>query len=172
VNLYFIGFRGAGKTTIARMVAHKLNKDFCDMDALIEKKENKSIEKIFSLYGEEYFRKLESDVLKEIAGMSGLVVSTGGGIIIREENRRLIKQTGFVIYLYADKDVIFERIKSDKNRPPLTNLPLTEEIEKLLEIRTPFYEEIADFKIDTSEKKLEECVNLVLSILEKRGIVL
>lgn len=169
-NVYFIGFRGSGKTTLAKIISASLHKQFVDIDNLIEEREKLTIEQIFSKKGEEYFRNLETLVLKELSVKSDLIVSTGGGIVMREENRKIISQTGIAIYLTADEKTIYNRIKNDKNRPPLTSLPMEEEIRKLMALRRPFYEELASITLDTSRMGIEECKNIVLNFLMEKGV--
>ncbi len=172
MNIYFIGYRGTGKTTLGRVLSKKLKKKFVDLDILIEQEENKSIEKIFFEDGEDYFRKLEHRMLFRIAGETGMVVSTGGGVVILPENRKIIKSTGITIYLTADEHTLCERIKDDKNRPSLTSKPIMEEIKYLLSLRRPFYEELADLTLDTSKSNIDDCISRIIEFIKSKGFVL
>ncbi len=167
MNIYLVGYRGTGKTTIGKILAKKLNKTFVDTDELIENRKRKKIEQIFRENGEEYFRKIEHLILKEISSLKNQIVSTGGGIVIKEENRKIIKESGITIYLKADKETIYNRIKFDKNRPSLTDKDPLSEIEYLLEKRKPYYEEIADIEIDTSKTSINDSVNEIINRLKE-----
>ncbi|MGC8765227.1 MAG: shikimate kinase [Brevinematia bacterium] len=172
MNIYLTGYRGTGKTTLGKRLSKKLGMDFVDMDRMIEKKEKRSIEEIFFTSGEKYFREVEHRVLCELAERTNLIVSTGGGVVLLPENRKIIRSTGIVIYLTADEKTIYERIKDDKNRPPLTPKPLQEEIKSLLATREPLYEELADITLDTSLYNIKECIEKITEFLKKKGMVI
>ncbi|MCX7820243.1 MAG: shikimate kinase [Brevinematales bacterium] len=165
MNIYLIGFRGSGKTTLGKILAKELHREFVDIDRLIEEKEREKISQIFNKKGEEYFRKIESLILKEISVKDNQVVSTGGGIVISEENRKIIKETGITIYLTTDIETTHKRIQFDKNRPQLTDKSPLEEIKFLIEKRRPYYEELADYTIDTSKNNIEQCVKNIKEFL-------
>lgn len=167
MNIYLIGFRGSGKTTLGKILAKELKKNFIDIDKLIEKKESKSIAEIFKEKGEEYFRKVETLILKEVASKDNQIISTGGGIVISEENRKIIQENGITIYLTADIETTYKRIKSDNNRPQLTDKDPLEEIKFLIEKRKPLYEKLANYTIDTSKLKIEECVKKIKEFILK-----
>ncbi len=167
MNIYLIGFRGSGKTTLGKILAKELKKDFVDIDKLIEKRESKSIAEIFKEKGEEYFRKVETTILKEVASNDNQIVSTGGGIVISEENRKIIQENGISIYLTADTETTYKRIKFDNNRPQLTDKDPIEEIKFLIEKRKPLYEKLANYTIDTSKFKIEECVKKIKEFILK-----
>ncbi len=169
MNVYLIGYRGTGKTSLGRAIAIQLKKDFVDTDDLIVEKSGMNIPEIFSLQGEEVFRDIESGILKEISERKDLIVSTGGGIIEKEENRRLIKKTGHCIYLKADTDTIFSRISEDKNRPALTTSTGKDEIKVMLDKRNHWYEELAQLTLDTAQFKISECVDMILDFLKRQG---
>ena len=172
MNIYLIGYRGTGKTTLGRALSRKFRRKFVDLDLLIEEREGRKIEEIFAKDGEKYFRDIEHKVLSEIARQSDLIVSTGGGIVILPENREIIKSTGITIYLTADDKTIYKRIKNDKNRPPLTSKPPLEEVHHLLSIRKPFYEELADITIDTSVSNIEDCSKKIIEFIKIKGPVI
>ena len=115
-NIVLVGFMGTGKTTIATQLANRLNMRYVSTDGLIEKREKRTINEIFTKSGEDYFRDVESDVIREVSGMEGLVVDTGGGVVTREENLTNLKSTGVVVCLTADEETIMERTKKYKHR--------------------------------------------------------
>ena len=118
MNIILIGFMGAGKTTVGALLAKRMNFNFYDTDEMITIDEKKEIVEIFDSNGEEYFRDLESKKLDEIESFNNCIFSTGGGIILREENRKIL-QRNFSVYLKASYEIIFERIKQDSSRPLL-----------------------------------------------------
>jgi len=146
-NIYLIGFMGAGKTTVGSELAKLTSYTLLDTDQLIVEDSNMDIVEIFELHGEDYFRDLESNKLIQISNQKNLIVSTGGGIIIREKNRKILSKH-FSIYLRASYEIIFNRIKKDQTRPLLnTDDPYSSGL-KLFESRKEIYESF-DFSIDT-----------------------
>ena len=160
-NYVLIGYMGAGKTTVGKQLASKCGKQFADTDAMIVEKEKMSINDIFAKYGESHFRAIETNLLKEMMdSMSGYVISCGGGLPLKEENRAYLKRLGKVIYLKADESDIIKRLKNDNTRPLLKG-PKDEvraKVHGMLEIRNPIYKEAADSVIVTSDKKISEIV--------------
>ena len=118
-NIILTGFMGTGKSTIGRLVAASLGRPFVDMDNLIEQRQGQTINQIFAEKGEAYFRQLEADLCRELAGRRGLVIATGGGTLIPEANLRLMEQSGLVICLDCAPDELWRRIGQSKNRPML-----------------------------------------------------
>lgn len=166
-NLILIGYRGTGKTVLSRHLARTLHYDCLDTDEWIVDHERRSIPAIFSQSGEAFFRDLESKAVRELAGVRRHVIATGGGIIGREENRRLLREAGFVVWLQASLEVIHSRIHRDHNRPALTSLSPLDEIREVLEQRTPLYQECAHFSIDTGGLDIAACVREITSVYEK-----
>ena len=160
-NYVLIGYMGAGKTTVGKQLASKCGKQFADTDAMIVEREKMSINDIFAKYGESHFRAIETNLLKEMMdSMSGYVISCGGGLPLKEENRAYLKRLGKVIYLKADESDIIKRLKNDNTRPLLKG-PKDEvraKVHGMLEIRNPIYKEAADSVIVTSDKKISEIV--------------
>ncbi len=167
MNVYLIGYRGTGKSSLGRFIALELERDFVDTDELIVEREGISIPVIFQDLGEDYFRKVETEILEEISAHGNLIVSTGGGIILSEKNRKIMKDTGYCVYLTAPVDVIHSRISGDPNRPKLTDKPAYEEIEFMLKKRKPFYEEAADLTVDTGEMNFKTAAETILTNVKK-----
>ncbi len=142
-NLFFIGFMGAGKTTIGRAVAHQLGRPFLDTDHEIEARCGVKIATIFELEGEEGFRRRESRVLDELTRRSGIVLATGGGIVLRPENREMLRTRGQVIYLDATLPEIWRRTRRNRNRPLLQTDNPRARLEALFCERDPLYREVA-----------------------------
>ncbi|MGG1479844.1 shikimate kinase [Bacillus smithii] len=158
--VFLIGFMGAGKTTIGQALCARLNKPVYDTDQMIERKYGKSISQIFELYGEQEFRKMETALLKEITEKSG-IITTGGGIILTNENREWMKKTGDVIFLQCDFSSLWERLEGDHTRP-LVYHRKKDEVESLYKKRLPLYLESATIMIDTTDKTVEETVDEII----------
>ncbi len=144
-QIFLIGYRATGKSTIGFEVSRILGWNFIDLDRFIEEKFGQDIRDIFKKYGEDKFRDLETEALEEVAKLDKIVVSTGGGVILRGKNRDLLKQ-GIVILLKANIETIISRLKSDNNRPPLTGLSLEEEVNVTLSQREKLYDEVKDLE--------------------------
>lgn len=163
-NIFLVGFMGAGKTTVGRILARKLGYRYCDADKVIETKAGKTVSDIFSAFGEEYFRDLESETLYSLAGKTKQVIATGGGAVVREENREAMKKGGVTIYLKAPMSVIWERVRHSKTRPLLNVDDPFDAAEELLRKRAPFYE-TADITIDTENLTPEEAASEIMKKL-------
>ena len=138
-NIVLIGLMGCGKTTVGHAYAKRYGLSFVDLDELIEKKEGKKISDIFAEFGEDYFRELESQVIFEISSVKNTIISTGGGILERENNLFNLKKIGTLIYLKASVDTLFERLKDDNKRPLLQCDNPKEKLLELLEKREKNY---------------------------------
>ena len=164
--IFLIGYRGTGKSTVARLLVARLGWDWRDADAVLEAKVRRSIADIFQMDGEAKFRDMESAVLVELCKLSRVVIATGGGVVLREANRELMRQTGRVIWLKADVDTIWKRIQSDaaegRSRPALTVGGRTE-IEQLLRVREPLYRATAELSVHTANRTAEEIVEEIVS---------
>ncbi|MDI1471713.1 MAG: shikimate kinase [Thermodesulfovibrio sp.] len=160
-NIVLIGFMGTGKSSVGKILAKKLGLKFVDVDEIIEKTTGMKISEIFAKFGEPRFRDIETEVIKLITQNNGQVISTGGGVILREENFNRLKNKGVIFWLKASEDVIFERVKNCKNRPLLQTENPKERIKELLTKRTPFYEK-ADFYINTEELTPEEVAEKII----------
>jgi shikimate kinase len=151
MNIILIGFMGVGKSAVGHLLASELELNFLDTDELIEKTEGRKIGEIFALDGEPYFRQVETETLKTLQDYDNFVLSTGGGVVLKEENVALLKSIGPVVLLKADSDIIYGRIKNEKHRPLLEVADPKAEIVKILESRDPYYSKAADYAVDTSK---------------------
>lgn len=166
--VFFIGFMGAGKTSVARRVARMCSVSSVDMDTYIERSTEKKINQIFAEEGEGCFRDIESKTLFELASQEPLLISCGGGIVQQEVNRSILAQKGFVIYLEVSVAEAAERINEVSTRPLFSSL---ENAYQINQARLPFYEELADAKIDTAGKEIGTIAQEVEAILRKEGIL-
>lgn len=157
-NLVLVGFMGSGKTTIGRRLAEDLDFGFIDLDEEIERTANCSISEIFANEGEQKFREYEHQILLRCQGVNKQIISTGGGIIERAENRALLRKTGFVIWLIANLRETLERTAHSNNRPLLKVENMKEVVRCLIRTRYPLYEEVADLHIYTNNLSPKETV--------------
>lgn len=164
MNIYIVGFMGTGKTSVAKQLAKKKGWQFLDLDTLIELREKRTIADIFAKRGEDYFRKVEKRVLKEASKEKRFVVACGGGIVIDEENIRVMKETGRLICLSASPEKILERTQGYTHRPLLNVTEPKKQIELLLKLRAPYYAK-AERTIDTSNLAVKEVVEKILKII-------
>jgi len=165
-NIFLVGLMGAGKTTIGRALARKLNKRFIDSDHEIEARTGVSIPVIFEIEGEASFRQREAEVIRELTAQQGIVLATGGGAILRPENRACLKNGGTVIYLHASVDSILQRTSRDKSRPLLQTANPRARLEQLAREREPYYREIADLVVETGRPNVQSLVHTILVRLE------
>ncbi|MBM3823030.1 MAG: shikimate kinase [Verrucomicrobia bacterium] len=154
-NLALVGFMGCGKSSTGRMLASLLQFKFVDTDDWIEKKAGKRISEIFATEGEPAFRKLESDVVRELEGLQRCVISTGGGLIVNPENLESLKKHAMVFCLWASPETLYERVKNQNHRPLLNDPDPARKIRTLLEARTPAYRN-ADVLVSTERRSLRE----------------
>jgi len=157
-NIFLVGLMGAGKTTVGRTLARRLGKTFVDCDHEIESRTGASIPTIFELEGETGFRTREEAMLHELARRSDIVLATGGGAVLRESNRRVLKERGFVVYLRAQVEDLFRRTRNDRNRPLLQNTDPRARLEALFRDRDPLYREVAALIADTGEQSVQKLV--------------
>jgi len=160
-NIYLIGPMGAGKSSIGKQLASITKKQFLDSDTEIEKRTGARIELIFEIEGESGFRKREVQVIGEATTLNNIVLATGGGAVLMEENRKNLKQHGTVIYLKASPELLMKRTEKDWNRPLLQTGDRMQIIRELLEFRGPLYEETADFIINTEENSIKQIVKQI-----------
>lgn len=167
-NIYLVGLMGAGKTTVGKLLAKQTGKAFHDSDQEIKQRTGVSIPHIFEVEGESGFRARESAALKELVQLRNIVLATGGGAILSEENRALLKRNGTVVYLRASVNDLWTRTRHDKNRPLLQTEDPHAKLAELFTARDPLYREVADFVIDTSKQSVSSLVHHILHILEKK----
>ena len=165
-NIYLVGFMATGKTSVGIKLAKRLNKEFFDLDDLIEQQQNMCIVDIFKEKGEPYFRKIEKKVIQDISQKSDLVIGCGGGAVVDEENLSILKNSGTVICLKADVDTILKRSSGSGQRPLLNVRDPGSRIRDLLNKREPFYNK-SDHIIDTTDLDVGAVAEKIISILEK-----
>jgi len=165
-SIYLIGLMGAGKTTIGRQLARALEYPFYDSDKAIEDKTGVDIATIFEFEGESGFRDREQKMMQELTEIEGIVLATGGGVILREENR-LALNNGFVVYLQCSVDKILERTRKDSKRPLLVSDNPKQRVEDLLEQREAFYLSSSDFQVDTGSQSSKTVVQEILTAFQK-----
>lgn len=161
-HIFLIGFMGCGKTTNAACLAGMTGAGHMEMDQEIVKEQGMEIAEIFAVHGESYFRDLETGLLKDLQSREPMVVSCGGGAVLREENVALMKKMGKVVLLTAEPETIYERVKDSTERPVLNGNMNLEYIRDLMEKRRPRYEKAADFSVVTDGKDAEEiCIEIL-----------
>ena len=165
-NIFLIGFMGCGKSTIARFLSERLGVAQVEMDELIVQEQGMPITEIFEKYGEAHFRDIETDLVRRLQTQDGVVVSCGGGTVLREENRRLMKEAGVIVWLTAEPETILERVKHSTNRPVLNGNMNVEYITSLMVKRHDCYEAAADFVVNTDGKRREEICDEILELVK------
>jgi shikimate kinase len=170
MNIIFIGYRATGKTTLAKLLAERLDCDWIDADVEIERRAGKSISSIFAEDGEPAFRDLEARVIADLCRRERLVLAAGGGAPLRPESRQIMRQGGTVVWLVASPETILARMSADETtagrRPNLTKHDPLEEIVQLLVVREPIYRSSAHFSVDTEGKTPKQLVDEILDRLE------
>ena len=169
-NIFLIGPMGAGKSTIGRLLAAELHLPFCDTDKAIEDRCGADIPWIFDVEGEDGFRARESSMLAELSEDNGLVLATGGGIILLAENRKMLRSRGFVVYLRASVDQQTARTAKDKNRPLLQAGEPREVLEQLMLVRDPLYTEVADMMVDTDSRSPKDVAKDIAKKLREERV--
>lgn len=163
-KIILIGFMGSGKTTIGNELSEKSKFALVDTDKYIEQQQQTTISEIFASKGEEEFRLMETKALKELLEASeDMIISTGGGLVIKQENRELLKNAGTTVYLKASADTIYDRVKDDTKRPLLQCEDPKLKIISLMEQRKDYYTDAANIVVDTDKKSVEEIACEILS---------
>ena len=170
-NIFLVGMMGAGKTTLGRALAARMKREFVDTDRLLVDRTGVPVATVFEIEGEDGFRRRESAVLREVCEQEALVVATGGGIVLSEENRRVMRESGTVIYLRARVESLWERTRHDSNRPLLATPNPRDKLAELLSQREPLYREVAHITVDSGPQSATTLVNRVLAALraESKG---
>ncbi|MBQ8885581.1 MAG: shikimate kinase [Clostridia bacterium] len=168
MNLILCGMMGAGKTTLGVKIADKTGRRWYDTDGMIVDRHGR-ISDIFEYYGEEHFRRLESNVVRELSQKDDLILSTGGGLVLRPENSELLKKNGKIVFLRASLETLIGRLKIYEDRPLLQgdSSILAAKLSELLKERTPIYESVSDYIVDVDGKTAEENAEAVISIAKE-----
>jgi shikimate kinase len=171
VNIYLIGYRGAGKTAVGRCLSADLGRPFCDMDEELVRRCSTTLREFVGRHGWPAFRREEKILLQEIARQSGRVVSTGGGVVLEAENVSAMRGSGRVVWLRAAAKTLQERLQADAGtpdcRPALcASIPLDEEIRSTLSERTPLYRQAMDFSVATDGRPVEDICRIILELLD------
>ena len=164
-NIYLVGFMGTGKTSVGAALSGRLKKRFIETDGEIEKRERLSIPDIFKVKGEPYFRLKERELILEFSKNSDLIISCGGGLFVDERNRKLMDESGITICLWAEPDIIYNRVKNSSHRPLLNVSDPLAEIKRLLNEREASYRK-ARYSVDTSFLSIDEVVDEVINIVK------
>lgn len=167
-TVFFVGFMGAGKTTTARKLARLAGLTAVDMDTYLQRREGKTVKQIFAEVGEEGFRRIETDVLRELGSGEPQLVSCGGGVVLMPENRQILKEAGFVVYLQVTAREAASRISNFESRPLFGDL---ENAQRVASSREALYQEVADVSIDTAGRGTNSIASQVFDVLKKEGIL-
>lgn len=162
-SIYLIGFMGTGKSTVARKLIARTNARGVEMDELIEEQQKMAITDIFEKYGEQHFRDLETELLQTLRTEENLVVSCGGGSVLRDENAALMKEQGCIVWLMATPETVYDRVKDSTKRPILNGNMNVAYIRELMEKRRTRYEAVADIRIVTDGKDVDAICKEILS---------
>ena len=172
-NIYLTGYRCTGKTSAGRRLAELTGRTFVDADERFVTRSGLDVSEYVLLNGWKSFRRLETEILREMAEKSGMVVATGGGAVLDPENVRLMKKTGRVVWLRTSPETICRRMSADPAtavmRPGLTSLPLADEVRETLASREPLYRAARDAAIDTEELSVDEVCGRIMEFLEQKG---
>lgn len=167
MNIVLIGMRGAGKTTVGKLLAEKLKKEYIETDQEVAKKANMPITDIVAKHGWEYFRQLERYTVEMVAQKDNCIIATGGGVVVNKQNVDALKQHGKLFYLEAPVEVLIERIGDDNNRPSLTGkTSRPEDMKAVMQQRKKLYEEAADAIIETNNKTTSRVSEEIITALE------
>lgn len=166
-NIFLIGFMGTGKSTVSKELKKMLSMECMEMDDMIVERQGMPISEIFEKHGEDYFRDIESGLLVELKEKNNVIVSCGGGVVVRRENIGHMKDSGTVVLLSATPQTVYERVKNNTGRPILNGNMNVEYIAELVEKRREKYEKAADIVIVTDGKSTKEVCREIVDALEK-----
>lgn len=174
MNIVLIGYRCSGKTEVGKILARELEKDFLDTDELIEDNAGCSIEAIISRDGWNHFREIEKSLIEKVSRRNNLIIATGGGVVMDEDNVKNLKKNAWIVWLNGESEVLRERMdkeqRSGKIRPSLTGKDSLEEIKQVMDVRIPLYEKAATFVVDTSTVTSAEVAALIIKNIPKKFI--
>lgn len=171
-NIILIGFMGSGKTSVGIRLSYQLKRTMIDTDKWIEQKQKQTVSEIFAQSGEEAFRRMETDCLRELIRTADKqIISVGGGLPMKEENHAYLKELGTVFYLRITPEAVYERLKTDTTRPLLQVENPEERIRILLKQRAPVYEACADVVLDVSDRSFDEILDQIGKELEKNEAI-
>lgn len=165
-NLILIGLMGSGKTTVGRALSKHTGKPFLDSDEEIQKRTGVTISHIFDIEGEAGFRQREASVLRDLVTREGIILATGGGAVLLEENRRQLSENGIVVYLDANVSDLWHRTRHDRNRPLLQNGDAHAKLRELHTVRSPIYREVADICLHSGRQSVHALMLNLLSEIE------
>lgn len=165
-NIILIGYMTSGKTSVAKRLGEILERKVVEMDDIISERNKMPIKDIFKTHGEAYFRDMESLVLKEALTEKGIIISCGGGAVIRQENILMMKERGFVVLLSAKPPTVLKRASKNNERPLLKDKNI-EDIEEMMNARRPLYIEASDIEIETDHKTIDEIAATIINELQK-----
>lgn len=164
MNIVLCGMMGVGKSSVGVRIAELTGRMWYDTDVVITDRHGR-ISDIFEYYGEPHFRALETEIVRELSGKDKLVISTGGGLVLKPENNELLKQNGRIFFMRATFETLLKRVRADETRPLLKNTGKTAEaLGKLLAERTPIYEHVADYIVDTDGKSVDEVAREIVRL--------
>jgi shikimate kinase len=166
-NIFLVGMMGAGKTTLGKALAQRMALEFIDTDRVLVERTGVPVATVFEIEGEDGFRRRESGVIAELAARRGCVVATGGGAILSEENRRVMRAAGTVIYLRARLESLWERTRHDTSRPLLATPDPRATLAQILEVRDPLYRDAAHLIVETGSQSAATLVNRVMAALRQ-----
>jgi shikimate kinase len=170
MKIVLMGPRGSGKSSVATLLAQRLQLQLINMDAMIAQRAGMAIPTLVKQYGWDYFRELESSIARNLAEYEDCVIDTGGGVVIRASNTNHLKQNGVVIFLTADAATLIHRVKNSTSRPPLTaDKSFTEEMQEVLAARQSLYEAAADYTVNTSHYTIEQVVDDIIRYIHGRS---
>jgi len=170
-RIFLIGLMGAGKTTVGRMLAQRLGLVFVDSDQEIEREQGCSIAELFARGGEAGFRAIEAKMIDRLTRRANIVLATGGGAVLRADNRKALRERGTVVYLRASADDLAHRLRNDRSRPLLQQGDARAKLHELFRVRDPLYRETAHFVLDTGRPSATLLANMVQMQLELAGVL-
>lgn len=170
-NIALVGFMGSGKSTVGQALSKKIGYLFIDLDGRIEEKTGRPIPEIFKEDGEDTFRRVEAVVLKDALAAKKAVISCGGGVVLREENRDALKQKAIVVYLKTEPDELFARVGATGSMRPLLNVEDPRaEIKRLVKEREPLYQGVADAIVSTTGRSVNSIIEAIIKELKAKGL--